>query len=88
MATGATEHIDATTADVFLPEVWSQEAIVARESSLLFAEKVNRKFESDVMSFGDLIHVPSVSNLSTQSKNLSSNAATVYETIEVLAYAG
>lgn len=81
MATGATEFIDHTTADVFIPEVWSQEAIIARESSLLFSEKVNRKFESDVMSFGDLIHVPSVANLSTQTKNTAANAATVYETI-------
>jgi hypothetical protein len=70
-----------TTADVFIPEVWSAEAIVARQQKLLFAEKVNRKFEKDVMSFGDLIHVPSVSHLGVTSKNTSANAATVYETI-------
>lgn len=81
MATGATEHIDATTADVFFPEIWSQEAIVARENALVFAELVNRVFEKDVLKFGDTIHVPSVGNLSVQSKNRSSNAATIYETI-------
>lgn len=81
MATGATEFIDHTTADVFIPEVWSQEAIVARESVLVFASLSNRVYEKDVMSYGDLIHVPSVGNLTTQTKNTAANAATVYETI-------
>ena len=30
MADGATEFIDNTTAAVFIPELWSMEAIVAR----------------------------------------------------------
>lgn len=81
MATGATEFMDVTTADVMIPEVWSMESIVARESKLVYANLVNRVFEKDVMSFGDVIHVPSVGNLTTQTKSLSANAATVYETI-------
>ena len=46
MATGATEFIDNTTADVFIPELWSMEAIVARENQLVFANLVDRKFEN------------------------------------------
>lgn len=80
MATGATEHIDATTADVFIKEVWSKRAIVAREQELVFAENVNRKFE-DELAVGDTIHVPSRGHLSVQSKNTSANAATVFETV-------
>jgi hypothetical protein len=79
MATGATEFIDNTTADAFLAEIWSQEAIVAREAVLLFASQVNRVFEKDVAKFGDTIHVPSVGNLAVATK--STNTAIVYETI-------
>ncbi len=77
MADGTTEFVDVTTADVFLPEVWSQEAIVARESRVVFAKLVNRVFERN-LRFGDTIHVPSVSNLSARTK--TANAAINYET--------
>jgi len=78
MATGTTEFIDNTTADVFIPELWSQEAIVQRENTLIFAPLVDRRFESG-LSFGDLIHVPSVGNLAVRTK--SANTAITYETI-------
>ena len=78
MATGATEFIDNTTADVFIPELWSMEAIVARENQLVFANLVDRKFEKG-LSFGDTIHVPGVSNLAARTK--STNGAVTYETV-------
>jgi len=78
VATGATEFIDNTTADVFIPELWSMEAIVARENQLVFANLVDRKFESG-LSFGDTIHVPGVSNLAVRTK--STNGAVTYETV-------
>ena len=78
MATGATEFIDNTTADVFIPELWSMEAIVARENQLVFANLVDRKFENG-LSFGDTIHVPGVSNLAVRTK--STNGAVTYETV-------
>ncbi len=80
MATGATEFIDATTADALIGEVWSKKAIVARENQLVFAGHVNTVFE-DEADWGDTIHVPSIGNLAAQAKNRSANAATVYETI-------
>lgn len=80
MATGSTEFVDNTTADVFIPEVWANEAIVAREQRLVFAGLVNRGYESD-LKFGDTAHVRSVGNLSSRSKATSSNAAITYETI-------
>ena len=52
----------ATTHAEFIPEVWSKETIVARESVLVLANIVQR-FDADVASFGDIIHVPSVTNL-------------------------
>ena len=78
MAAGATEFIDNTTADVFIPELWSMEAIVARENQLVFANLVDRKFESG-LSYGDTIHVPGVSNLAVRTK--STNGAVTYETV-------
>ncbi len=79
MATGTTEFIDSTTADVFIPEVWSLEAIRKRESRLVFAKLVDRKFEKN-LAWGDLIHVPSVSDLTAQTKTKSANSAIVFET--------
>jgi N4-gp56 family major capsid protein len=78
VAAGATEFIDNTTADVFIPELWSMEAIVARENQLVFANLVDRRFEKG-LSFGDTIHVPGVSNLAARTKSI--NTAVTYETV-------
>ena len=78
MAAGATEFIDNTTADVFIPEIWSPLAIVAREQQLVFAKLVDRKFE-DGLSAGDTIHVPGVSDMAARTK--STNTAITYETV-------
>lgn len=52
----------STTHAEFIPEVWSKDTIIARESVLVLANLVQR-FDADVASFGDIIHVPTVSNL-------------------------
>lgn len=52
----------ATTHAEFIPEVWSADTIIARESVLVLAGLVQR-FDADVASFGDVIHVPTVTNL-------------------------
>jgi hypothetical protein len=80
LATGTAELIDATTADVFIPEHWSAEAVVAREDALVFAGVSNRVFEKYI-SVGDVIHIPSIGNLTAQSKGLAANAATIFETV-------
>lgn len=78
MATGATEFVDVTTADAFIPEIWSAGAIVAREAELVFAKLVDRKYEQN-LKFGDTIHVPSIGNLATRTK--SANTAITFETV-------
>ena len=60
-----------------IPELWSNESIVARENRLVFAPLVNRRFEAE-MTFGDILHVPSVTDLSARTK--TANAAITYET--------
>tara|TARA_R100000808_G_scaffold6830_1_gene20058 strand:- start:4104 stop:4970 length:867 start_codon:yes stop_codon:yes gene_type:complete len=78
MATGAAEFIDNTTADVFIPEIWSTLAIVAREAQLVFAKLVDRKFEDGLVK-GDKIHVPNISDLAARQK--TANTAITYETV-------
>lgn len=95
MATGdstanAQAHIDVGVAQggggssspAYIPILWSKSAIVARERQLVFANLVNRVFESDAANYGNVVHVPSVSNLSVQAKSTTANAATVFETVE------
>lgn len=78
--TGATEYIDSTTADVFIPEIWSALSLVAREQSLIMAKLADHRYEKG-LSYGDTIHVPNVGNLTAQTKTKSSNAEIVFETI-------
>ena len=52
----------ATTQAVFIPEVWAQEAQIARESTLIMGQLV-RRFDVDMARYGDILHVPFVSNL-------------------------
>lgn len=80
MATGATEFIDNTTAAAFIATIWSKKAIIAREDALVLANLFDRQFESE-MSFGQVIHVPGITNLAARQKTLASNAAITYETV-------
>lgn len=80
MATGATEFIDSTTADVLIPEIWSPRGIVAREAALVFARLVDLSYRP-LLRVGDILNLHSIGNLSAQTKTKSSNAATSYETI-------
>ena len=79
MATGTTEFIDSTTADVFIPEIWGGPSIVAREQALVFARKVDLRYKA-FLRMGDILNVQSVSNLTAQTKTKASNAAISYET--------
>ena len=75
----ATEFIDRTTADVFIPEIWSGLAVVAREDALVFGGLVDMRYGAD-LSVGDTVHVPSISNLgAARAKGI--NAAITYVTV-------
>ena len=81
MATGATEFIDSTSFDVFIPEKWSTPAIVARESALNMARGVDLRYVGALAGGGDIVNVGTISNLTAQTKTKASNAATSYEAI-------
>lgn len=52
---------------------------MARENNLVFAELVDRRYEKN-LKYGDTIHIPSVTNLTAQTKAKNSNSALTYET--------
>ncbi len=67
----------------FIPDIWSKDTIIARESVLVMANLV-RRFDADVASYGQVIHVPNVSNLtggdiSTATGQLDAEAPTESE---------
>lgn len=75
----------ATTAATWLPDIWSKELVIQRESVLVMANLIWR-FDVDVASFGDVIHVPSVTNLtagaiSTSTGQLDAQAPTETQTL-------
>lgn len=82
MALG-TNYVSITTAANFIPEIWSKKANIAAEEKLIFAKLVER-YDSDVMKYGDTVHIPSVSNLSVQNitagSELTLNAVTETKT--------
>ena len=79
MATGTTEFIDVTTADVFLPEVWHNVLIPSREQALVASVIADRRYEAGMLHKGDLIHVRSKGLLAARTK--TANTAITYETI-------
>ena len=80
LTVGTTDFIDRTSADKFIPEIWSSQALVQREKRLVFAELVDRRFESD-LKVGDQVHVPGVSNLNDPARTKSLNTAIHYESL-------
>ena len=78
-AAAATEFIDRTTADVFIPEVWSLSALVEREASLVFGALVDRTLEKE-LRVGDTIYRPSISNLGS-ARTKGANSAITFVTV-------
>jgi hypothetical protein len=81
VATGSSEHIDVTTADAFIPETWAKTMLVARQENLVFAPRFWGELAERELKIGDVLHIQGLSNLTAQTKNTSSNAVIVYETI-------
>ncbi len=85
--TGNTEFITRTTADVFIPELWSGLAVVEREDVLIFGGLVDRRLEAE-LSMGDTIHVPSLSNLGSARTKSVATAITYVTVTETNVQAG
>jgi len=59
--------VTVSTADKFIPDVWSMEVLRATEDALVMAPLVKR-YDSLVAERGDTIHIPNLSNLHTHDK--------------------
>lgn len=57
-----TNQITGTTLATWRPNVWSKEALVARESSLVMIPRV-KHYDRDISSYGQTLEIPNVSNL-------------------------
>jgi N4-gp56 family major capsid protein len=64
----ATGNITTTTVDAFLPEIWSQEIILAATNKSVFEPLVRRDFDGDINAAGDVVHVPLFSAVTTGTK--------------------
>jgi hypothetical protein len=65
-----TNHQTITTGDNFIPEVWGKELQRATENNLVMGKLVKR-FDAEMKSFGDVLHIPKISNLSATAKSAS-----------------
>jgi len=72
-------NFTTTTSASFIPEVWSQSTIVATESALVVAPKVKR-FDAESAEYGDVIHVPNISNFDS-ARDKSANTNVTLDTI-------
>lgn len=78
MALGTTfvsQDVTAPTSGVihaFIPELWSDEILDALEKKLVLAKLVNTDFSDMVKGKGDMIRIPTISNLSANPKTARS----------------
>ncbi len=77
MTQGVTEFIDITSAGVYLEEIWSKRASVARNTKLVFAANVDTSFQAELKR-GEILRIGRISDLTATDKTV--NAAISYET--------
>ena len=59
--------MNVTTGNIFIPEVWSKELIIATEAELVLASRLWDMSEA-VSEYGDTINIPNISNLEAEDK--------------------
>lgn len=62
-----TDQMTTTTLTNFRPNVWSREAIVARESTLVLLPRI-KHYDRDIKNYGQTVEIPNVSNLTANVK--------------------
>ena len=77
MTQAATEFIDISSANVYLEEIWSKMASVARETKLVFAANVDRRQEAELKR-GQILRIGRITDLTATAK--AENGAISYET--------
>jgi len=62
-----TNQMTVTTGNVFRPNVWAKEALLARESNLVLVPLV-KHYDRDIKSNGQTVEIPNISNLTANLK--------------------
>lgn len=65
-------NVTVTTAATFIPEVWSDDILRIVEANLIIGPRVHN-YSADVKNFGDIIHVPSLAEVTAASKSAGSD---------------
>ena len=70
-ATARGASVDVTTSAVYLPELWSDEILKAREDNLVMVEKIMH-VRPEGLKFGDTVHIPRLGNETALDKTAGS----------------
>lgn len=65
----STANVTVTTVANFIPEIWSADVLKQKESKLVMANLVVKKYSEEVKNFGDKVHIDYVKNLTAQDKS-------------------
>ena len=60
--------ITVNTAAAFIPEIWADGVLEAVEFASVIQKRVTREYEGEIRQLGDTVHIPRLSNLTTQTK--------------------
>lgn len=72
--------ITASSAGVFIPELWRKGTLDAVEFGAIIQKRVNTDYKSD-LTVGNTLHIPRLSNLSTQTKTSGIGNTISFESI-------
>lgn len=64
----ASSNITHLTGANFIPEMWSNDCLVAVEYALVLTKLVCRDYEGEIADMGDTVHVPHVNNYTAKTK--------------------
>lgn len=81
MAYGESSAITATNLANFIPTILSQQVLAALENALVIGNLVDRSYEADARSGGNVIQVPNLSNLTANVVNTAVDAV-AYDAIQ------
>lgn len=72
-------NVTVTTAAVFIPELWSNDILRVVEANLIIGPRVHN-YSAEVKQMGDIIHVPSVTEISASAKSAGSDVSSTANT--------
>ena len=72
-------NVTVTTVATFIPELWSNDILRIVEASLVIAPRVHN-YSADVKSMGDILHVPSLTEIAAAAKSAGTDVTSTANT--------